>query len=304
MAKAKKAKIKNAKQSTQLPLDDVRWRPVAEIVERLFPHISDRILIAHDLTEALASKKIRCMRRVVMGPADAAERRDIELEQQVLGAALLNQSLEVTLSAEHFSVPLHRQLFETIARVRALHGVITPQLIIASMGGDAGIIFADGITVGQYVEGLAAEASLPRNVPGHRELVLASFWVEHCFTYSNGDICVGVRPPNHHGPWSFTWTKSAFYLWQPDCLKTWPALASQAVAALEAEASEPSSPRRKPGRKPRGNWKVEVATEVGLHMRQGEPIPTAKALAQFCLDQLDYEPDISEIQKWLRQLLG
>ena len=225
----------------------MRWRPVAEIVERLFPHIGDKILIAHDLTEALASEKIRCMRRIVMGPADDAARRAIELEQQVLGAALLNRSSEVTLSAEQFSRPQHRQLFETIARVRASHGVITPQLIIASMGGDAGMIF-DGITVGQYVEGLAGEAILPPNVPGHRELVPASLWVEHCFTYSNGDIRVGVRPPNHHGPWSFTWArKSAFYLWQPDCVKVWPALAPQAVAALEAEASEPPSPRRKPG---------------------------------------------------------
>jgi hypothetical protein len=53
-----------AKQSTQLPLDDMRrWRPVAEIVGRLSPIIGDKSLIAQDLTEALASEKIRCMRR-------------------------------------------------------------------------------------------------------------------------------------------------------------------------------------------------------------------------------------------------
>ena len=63
MAKAKKAKIKKAKPSTQLPLDDMRWRPVAEIVEKLLPHIGNKVLIAHDLTKALASEKIRCMRR-------------------------------------------------------------------------------------------------------------------------------------------------------------------------------------------------------------------------------------------------
>ena len=55
---------------------------------------------------------------------------------------------------------------------------------------------------------------------------------------------------------------------------------------------------------PTKNWKLEVAVEVGLHLRQGKPIPTAKALAQFCLDELDYEPDTSDVQKWLRVLLG
>lgn len=63
MAKAKKAKIKKAEQSTQLPLDDMRWRPVAEIVEKLLPHIGNKVLVAQDLTKALASEKIRCMRR-------------------------------------------------------------------------------------------------------------------------------------------------------------------------------------------------------------------------------------------------
>jgi hypothetical protein len=66
MAKAKKAKIKKAKkaeQSKQQPLDDMRWKPVAEIAEKLLPHIGNKVLIARDLTEALASEKIRCMRR-------------------------------------------------------------------------------------------------------------------------------------------------------------------------------------------------------------------------------------------------
>ena len=65
MAKVKKSKSEKAEQSTQLPLDDMRWRPVAEIFERLFPHIGNKSLIAQDLTEALASGKIRCMRRNV-----------------------------------------------------------------------------------------------------------------------------------------------------------------------------------------------------------------------------------------------
>ena len=145
---------------------------------------------------------------------------------------------------------------------------------------------------------------------GHRELFPASFWVDDYYLTcsANGDIRAAFRlPANHHEPSepSFTLTASwVFYLWEPDCVKAWSALAPQAVSARRADASEPPSPRRKPGRKPRGNWKLEVATEVGLHYRQGKPPPAAKELAQFCQDELGFQPDISEIQKWLRQLLG
>jgi hypothetical protein len=299
MAKAKKAKVERAKQSTQLPLDDMRWKPDAEIIERLFRRIGNKTLTAHDLTEKLASEKIRCMcRSIGMGHVDVDKLCDIELERQILGET----------AAEHFSELLHRQLFEPFARVRASHGVVTLQRIIAAMGGDADMILANGFTLGQYVARLAAEANVPRT-PGHRELVPASFWVDYCFARSpNGDICVGFRlPPNHDGfsELSFTWTANwVFYLWRPDCVRKWPELTPQAAAKREGEASEPPSHRRKPGRKPRGNWKLEVATEVGLRYREGKPPPAANELAQFCEDKLGFQPDISEIQKWLRLLVG
>jgi hypothetical protein len=265
MAKAKKSTVKKSqvkkpKQSRALPLDDMRWNPVAEIFERLRPLIGNTILIAQDLTEAVGSEKIRCMRRVA---TDGAPPSGIELEQQALVAALLNQSFEVTLSAEQFSFPPHRQLFETIARFQASHGVITPQLIIDSMGSDAGKTVVHGLTMGQYIEVLAAEATLPCNVPGHRELMPASFWVEHRFTYSNGDIHVEVRQPNHLGTWTLAWMKkSAFYLWQPDYVKVWPALASQAGAGAtpEAELNDPSSLHRRRGPKPR--WQLFIAAKL------------------------------------------
>jgi hypothetical protein len=232
MVKAKKTKTKKAKQSTQLPLDDMRWRPLAEIIERLVPHIDNKILIAYDLTKALTSEKIHCMRR---------------------------HTNEHTLKLDTLS--------------------------------DAGL---DAIASGKVADEMGHHQPA-----GYRELLPASFWTEHCFECSNGDIRVGPSGP------SFTWTaNSVFYLWEPDCVKEWPALAPQAVAAREADASEPPSPRRKPGRKPRGNWKLEVATEVGLYYRRGKPIPAANELAQFCQDELGFQPDISEIQKWLRQLLG
>jgi hypothetical protein len=292
-----------AKQSTQLPLDDMRWRPVVELVEKLFPYIGDKTPIANDLTEALASGKIRCMRRSIrMGHVDVEKLCDVELERNILGESHLNKPS----AAEHFSELLHRQLFEPFARVRASHGVVTPKLIIAAMGGDAGMILVNGITLGQYVERLAAEANLPRT-PSHRELVPASFWAEHGLACSpNGDIGVGFRfPPNDHGPSepSLTLTANwAFYFWEPDCERVWPKLApqqAQQVDESEAQASE----RRRPGRRPKKDWKLEVATEVGLYHRAGKPVPTAAKLAEWCKDELGYEPDLSHLQRWLRQLI-
>jgi hypothetical protein len=91
-----------------------------------------------------------------------------------------------------------------------------------------------------------------------------------------------------------------FYVW-------WPALAPQAAKANEAKASEAeaSEPlRRKPGRRPKQDWKLFVAAKLWELRRIGKPIPTAADLAQDCEDELGDQPDISHLQRWLRQLLG
>src|ERR1700737_5514540 len=96
---------------------------------------------------------------------DHATLCSIELEQEILGAALVaNSAVEVIereVSAEDFSEPLHGQIFETFANVRDMHGVITPSLVIASMGGDASAIILEGVTLGQYVARIAADACIP-----------------------------------------------------------------------------------------------------------------------------------------------
>ena len=89
-------------------------------------------------------------------------------------AALMRPSFEVierAVSASDFSEPLHSQLFETFAAVHASHGVITPALIIASMGGDASTIVVEDTTLGQYIARLAAEASLPRNAAAYAKQI-------------------------------------------------------------------------------------------------------------------------------------
>jgi replicative DNA helicase len=74
---------------------------------------------------------------------------NIELEQEVLGAALVSsfEVIERAVSANDFSEPLHSQLFETFASVHASHGIVTPALVIASMGGDASTIVVEDTTL-------------------------------------------------------------------------------------------------------------------------------------------------------------
>jgi replicative DNA helicase len=106
---------------------------------------------------------------------DDAALCSIELEQEVLGAALVQNSafevIERAVSADDFSEPLHSQLFETFAKARDAHGIITPALVIASMGGDASVIVAEGTTLGQYVARIAAAASIPRNAAAYAKQI-------------------------------------------------------------------------------------------------------------------------------------
>jgi replicative DNA helicase len=98
----------------------------------------------------------------------------IELEQEVLGAALINSAFEVierAVSADDFSEHLHSQLFETFAAVHASQGIITPAIVIASMGGDASTIVFKDVTLGQYIMRLAAEACLPRNAAAYAKQI-------------------------------------------------------------------------------------------------------------------------------------
>jgi hypothetical protein len=291
MAKAAKTK---AKPSMQLPLDDTRWWPVSKIVEQFLPHVGSAVLTAHDLTEALANEKIRCIRRSIrMGHVDVDKLCDIELERMILG--------DGPSAAEHFSGLLLHQLFEPFARIRASHRVVTPKLIIAALGGDAGMILANGITLGQYVERLAAEANLLLT-PGHRELVPASFWAEHCLACSpNGNIGVGFRfPPYDHGPSepSSTLTANwAFFLWEPDCVKVWPALARQPIAR---ETEESKSWGRKRG--PQAEWQYLVAFKYCEMRYKGKPIPLASDLQRLCEDELAKKIDRSAINRLLRDL--
>ena len=106
---------------------------------------------------------------------DQAALCNIELEQEVLGAALVANSvfevIERAVSADDFAEPLHSQLFDTFSRVHGAHGILTPALVVASMGGDASAIVAEGTNLGQYIARIAAAASIPRNAAAYAKQI-------------------------------------------------------------------------------------------------------------------------------------
>jgi len=101
---------------------------------------------------------------------------DLLLEQELLGSILITDSvfaiIEPLVSASDFVEPLHSQLFETFANIRETSGgLITPRLVIAAMGNDQVTVIADGMTIGQYVARLAAEACTPSQASAYAKQI-------------------------------------------------------------------------------------------------------------------------------------
>ena len=106
---------------------------------------------------------------------DSAALHNIELEQEILGAVLLNGNvydvIETKLVASDFFEPLHSEIFEALGKIRAAHGVLTPALVIAWIGGDANQVIIEGMTRRQYIARLAASASAPRNAVAYAKQI-------------------------------------------------------------------------------------------------------------------------------------
>lgn len=94
-----------------------------------------------------------------------------------------------------------------------------------------------------------------------------------------------------------------FSVWGPDGDKLWPPLEPKSQNP-EPEAVASGIRRRKPGPQTKKSWKLHVAVELHrIVIIEGKLPPTAKDLAEFCVGKLKYHPDISEIQKLIKDLL-
>jgi hypothetical protein len=92
-----------------------------------------------------------------------------------------------------------------------------------------------------------------------------------------------------------------FFVRRADLDKHYPA---RPVAPATASDRRTDDRRRKPGPKIKHNWKLRVATEAHRINEEERRIPTAKELAEFCVREWNYQPDESDIQKLLRNLLN
>jgi hypothetical protein len=75
-------------------------------------------------------------------------------------------------------------------------------------------------------------------------------------------------------------------------------------AATSPPAGAPSSDRRKPGKRAKGDWPMLVARELIRRARNGKAEPTAPQMLQFLEDSIGWQPDIRLMQKLLKELLA
>src|SRR5690606_9206898 len=84
---------------------------------------------------------------------------NIEAEQALLGAILINNDayhrVNQIVRAEHFYEPVHRQIFEVIEKAAAVGKTVTPVMLKAYLPEQ----LLEGVTLGQYLARLAAEAT-------------------------------------------------------------------------------------------------------------------------------------------------
>jgi hypothetical protein len=79
-----------------------------------------------------------------------------------------------------------------------------------------------------------------------------------------------------------------------------PAIEPASDAAAEASTAPT---RNKPGPQPIKDWKTVVARELIRRAYAGEKKPTPSAMVRFCQNTIDHSPDLSDMAKWLKQLL-
>src|SRR5215831_12065428 len=96
----------------------------------------------------------------VAAPAYRSAPHNIEAEQSLLGAILVNNDafyrVSDFLEPKHFFEPLHQTIYETAASLIRMGKVATPVTLKTFLPADADI---GGMTVGQYLARLAAEAT-------------------------------------------------------------------------------------------------------------------------------------------------
>ena len=136
-----------------------------------------------------------------------------------------------------------------------------------------------------------------------RQLNEREYWID--FMLNQAGEVVHYDDPFNHTPV----TDFVFYVWGPDITKRWPNITKpspegKGSLAVDDDGDVSTIERRKPGPQARHDWPTVIARELIRRAKAGEKDPTAAELAQFCLNKWDWQPDISALQRLLKQLLG
>ena len=103
-------------------------------------------------------------------------------------------------------------------------------------------------------------------------------------------------------------TQYFFYAWHPDMFPPNPGLEEDYQLRLkiwqqEQEKADARPQPRPPGPKARHDWQLEVARHLIGLLRSGKPLPIPKETVQWCIDTLDHDPKLREMQKLFKRLL-
>src|SRR3978361_1998932 len=102
-------------------------------------------------------------------PAYRTAPHNIEAEQSVLGAILVNNDafyrVSDFLEPKHFFEPIHQTIYETASHLIRAGKIATPVTLKTFLPADTDL---GGMTVGQYLARLAAEATTTHNTPASR----------------------------------------------------------------------------------------------------------------------------------------
>jgi hypothetical protein len=125
-----------------------------------------------------------------------------------------------------------------------------------------------------------------------------------------------IVPPADATPAYFDREDAAFFVWRPKFEEIWPKLAASATPHAASSArddeltpattarTDDKPQRRRPGPKIKQNWRLFVAVKVHEIKEKEGRTPSAGELAQLCEDEIGYQPDESDIQKFLRILIN
>src|SRR5438445_5268053 len=121
---------------------------------------------------ALTDSNVLKLSRDPGTPAYRIEPHNIEAEQSLLGAILVNNDafyrVSDFLEPKHFFEPIHQTIYETAGSLIRMGKVATPVTLKTFVPADTDI---GGMTVGQYLARLAAEATTIINAQDYRRTV-------------------------------------------------------------------------------------------------------------------------------------